>query len=227
MNTQSTKQPIKNTLDSIKHRRTIKVLNTQPLPCKPYDHDLVETLLESAFYAPFHYPASAEHRTQLTALLPYRFYVLDSKNCRLLAEKLPLFSEKTGKIPAMLNTADYMIYATWCPILSLDKKTADQPLFTADLVNMEHIAAAGAAIQNLLLTATALGYENYWSSGGPLRETFAYQLLSVPEKEILLGSVFIFPSLDELENTQATHHFSKKRHQRGELKQLYRQVVLD
>lgn len=226
MNTLHNNQPIKNTLDSIKHRRTIKVLSEQPLPNKPPQQDLVETLITSAYYAPFHYPASAEHRSKMTALLPYRFYVLDSQNCRLLAEKLPQLSDKTGKIPAMLNTADYLIYTTWCPVLS-DKKTADDSLFVADLVNMEHIAAAGAAIQNLLLTATALGYENYWSSGGPLRESFAYDLLSIPEKEILLGAIFIFPNLDELENTQTTHHFSKKRHQRGELGQLYRTIKLD
>lgn len=216
-----------NTLDSIRQRRTLKVLGNKPLPTKACDMELVETLIESAYYAPFHYPASAEHRTKLSSPLPYRFYVLDSKACRQLAEELPKYTDKTGKMLGMLNTADYMFHATWCPIT--DNKAPEHDncqLFSGNLVNMEHLAAAGAAIQNLLLTATALGYENYWGSGGPLRESFANVLLNIPSSEILLGTLFIFPDESTLEKHDTEQIFSKRRDQRGQLNSLYTVVNL-
>lgn len=213
-----------NTLDSIRQRRTLKVLSDKPLPTKACDSTLIETLIESAYYAPFHYPVSAAYRTQLSSPLPCRFYVLDSTTCRQLATELPKHTEKTGKMLAMLNTADYMIYATWCPVT--DNQSTNNGLFSGNLVNMEHIAAAGAAIQNLLLTATALGFENYWGSGGPLREPFASPLLNIPSDEILLGTLFIFPHETALENHDTEQLISKRRDQRGELNTLYRMVNL-
>ncbi len=59
---------------------------------------------------------------------------------------------------------------------------------------MEHIAAASAAIQNLLLAATARGISNYWSSGGVLRSAQVFQQLGIPRQQILLGAIFLFPS---------------------------------
>lgn len=213
------------TLDSIKQRRTIKVLSDTPLPTKPCDTALIETLIEAAYYAPFHYPASAEHRTALSSPLPCRFYVLDSQACRQLAETLPTLTEKTGKMLGMLNTADYMIYATWCPVS--DRQNRSDDVFIGNVVNMEHIAAAGAAIQNLLLTATSLGHENYWGSGGPLREPFAYELLTIPPAEILLGTLFLFPNANETQAHSTEAFTSKRRDQRGELSDLYRWVTFN
>ena len=59
---------------------------------------------------------------------------------------------------------------------------------------MEHIAATGAAIQNMLVGATALGYPNYWSSGGVLRFDPMRTHFNVPTEEIILGTLFVFPN---------------------------------
>ena len=69
----------------------------------------------------------------------------------------------------------------------------EEPGFAATLANMEHIAAAAAAIENLLLAATARGVSNYWSSGGVLRSQIVRQLLAIPPAEIVLGAIFFFP----------------------------------
>ena len=87
-----------------------------------------------------------------------------------------------------------MIQTPWLPNPS-SQPLAEGQLFEPTLANMEHIAAASSAIQNLLLAATAEGIPNYWSSGGALlREASAYETLGIPPGEILLGSIFLFPS---------------------------------
>lgn len=210
------------TLQSIRQRRTVKVISDTPLPIKPCDNDLIETLMESAYYAPFHYPCFAGHQQHQPSPLPWRFYVLDSANCRQLGKTLAANDISMGKILGMLNTADYLIQATWCPLPG----TQSNAEFDGNLINMEHIAAASAAVQNILLTATALGHENYWSSGGCLREAFTDELLGIPEAEILLGSLFIFPAEDSL--PEQTDFFpSKRRDQRGALADSYRLIHLD
>lgn len=213
------------TLASIRTRRTIKVLSDTPLPTTACDEEFIQTLIESAYYAPNHYPCPNEHKQHLSSPLPWRFYVLDSSGCRRLAQKLPELTDAPGKLLPMLNSADYLLLATWCP--QTKKQEDEKTLFDASLVNMEHIAAAGAAIQNLLLTATALGQENYWGSGGCLRGAEAYKMLGIPTAEILLGSLFLFPDADESTGEQIKFATSNRREQRGNVKDSYRIIRQD
>lgn len=218
------KQPL-DTLTAIRKRRTVKALSETPLPTIPADKHLIETLLESAYWAPQHYPCFATHQQHLSSPLPWRFYALDSQTCRDLATKFIANDIKVGKINDMLNSADYLIQATWCP-LPKGEHLPSEMLFDGNVVNMEHIAAASAAVQNLLLTATALGHENYWSSGGALRENFAFDIMGIPTAEILLGSLFIFPS-EHTASADVTYLPSKRRNQRGALSDSYRWVTLN
>lgn len=208
------------TLDSIRARRTMKALSDTPLPVVPADRDFIETLIESAYWAPFHYNAHADHKDSLSSDLPYRFYVLDSQACRLLAKRLLDEGIDAGKPLGMLHAADYLIQATWTP-----QPSEGETLFEPSLTNMEHIAAAGAGIQNLLLTATALGRENYWGSGGILRQAQAFEWLQIPPAEILLGSLFIFPDPDKMPK-EVIFKASPKRQKRGALSDCYRWVNL-
>ncbi len=209
------------TLQSIRQRRTIKMMSETPLPVKPCDEGLINTLIESAYYAPFHHCCHRQYRQENDSPLPYRFYVLDSRACRRLADKLPV-TERSGKIINMLHCADYLIQATWCP----QPQIRNEDFFMSNIANMEHIAASGAAIQNILLTATALGYENYWSSGGILREEFTYQQLGIDTAEILLGSLFIFPNQTEEASKTIESKLGKQRNNRGDVKNSYRLINL-
>ncbi len=124
----------------------------------------------------------------------------------------------------MLLAADAMIIATWLPNPdSTDAVSSETPqLFEPTLGNMEHIAAAAAAVQNLLLLATAAGWLNYWSSGGGLRSTRVFELLQIPNNQVLLGAIFLFGAeTGELETAT-----SKLTNQRSKIERWARQVSL-
>ena len=176
---------------SIRQRKTEKVLATTPLPC--LDHSaVVNELVALAGQAPFHRACEDSHRQdQLDGIEPWRFHILDAANCRLLIPLLP--KENAGKIPSMLAGADALIMATWLPSAGAVTPMGDEPGFALTLTNVEHIAAASAAIQNLLLAATARGIRNYWSSGGVLRLPSVFEQLGIPTDQIVLGAIFLFP----------------------------------
>jgi hypothetical protein len=96
----------------------------------------------------------------------------------------------------MLWAAEAMIVMSWLPDVFGEQpevREMEPVPFTGNLRNMEHIAAASAAIQNILLGATAAGHPSYWSSGGTLRQREARTLLGIPMDEIFLGCLFVFP----------------------------------
>ena len=185
-----------NPLDrAIIERRTCKVFASNALDGRSdaLSKTSIEELIKIAGLAPFHRACDECHRTDgssLTGIEPWRVHSLDAASCRNLIEHLP--EEGAGKIPRMLNAADALLMVTWLPNPSSSDHNT-QSLFEPTLGNMEHIAAASAAIQNLLLVATDRGIENYWSSGGVLRQPELFQHLGIPTCEILLGAIFLFP----------------------------------
>ena len=174
---------------AIRERRTLKVLSEEPLTNSLYKQ-FVEHLLDSASWAPFHKAASREHRDNrsLNSMVPWRCYALDSKCCRQL-RKVLIEDEDTTKIPMMLASASALLQFTWLP----NPGASEDQLFDPTVENMEHIAAGSAAIQNLLIAATAQGIKTYWSSGGELRKPENLNRLGISNTEIVLGSVFLFP----------------------------------
>ncbi len=173
----------------IRQRRTVKVLADEPL-AEDLDRQIVEDLIATAGWAPFHFPAAPAHRqgNAMNALEPWRFYILDTAACRNLRQILVDKGDAT-KVPKMLAAASALIQVTWLPNPS---NASETKLFEPTLGNMENIAAAAAAIQNLLLLATARGIKTYWSSGGALRRAAGMKTLGIPDGEILLGSVFLW-----------------------------------
>ncbi|MFK7736249.1 MAG: nitroreductase family protein [Pirellulaceae bacterium] len=186
---------------AIRERVTTKVLADKPFPGGGPSTDLgshlrshLRSLLELAGMAPFHRACEDAYRSgTMPGIEPWRFHCLDSAGCRELRKKLP--AEEAGNIPLMLNSADTLIMATWLPnVASAEFELDEKRLFEPTLGNMEHIAAASAAIQNLLLAATSRGISSYWSSGGVLRTGPIYQNMGIATDEILLGAIFLFPT---------------------------------
>ena len=175
----------------IRARRTSKVLAEAPLPVEDL-RTVIEELVAVAGWAPFHYAAARAHLEAggLPSIVPWRFHVVDAAGCRALRETLLARGDRS-KIPKMLAAAAALIQVTWLPSLIADEDAAP---FAATEVNLEHIAAAGAAVQCLLLAATARGIGTYWSSGGPLREPEAFGWMGIPSGEVALGSVFLWPA---------------------------------
>lgn len=186
-----------NTDEAIRARKTLKlrVDPESPLPVinKETYKSTVEELIELAGQAPFHYESPEKRRSaKLNGSEPWRFHALDAKNCRTLLEGLK--DEKPVRssdgIKQMLAAADGLILGTWIP----EKSRKGNQKYYPNVKNMEHIAATGAAIQNLLLAATDRGINAYWSSGGSLRKPKVLKYLGIPKHEILLGAIFLFPS---------------------------------
>lgn len=182
--------------EAIRSRQTVKILARADLPIVDR-RDVINEILALAGQAPFHracderHRAPTDHGDALDGIEPWRFHVLDAAACRRLGPELP--RDSAGKIPAMLAAADALIMATWLPSGETTVAMDDEPGFAVTLTNLEHIAATAAAIENLLLAATARGIANYWSSGGVLRSKSVFEKLGIPTSQILLGALFLFP----------------------------------
>lgn len=188
---------------AIRGRRTSKVTSADPLPPSGTSREDLEALFETAGWAPFHRPAAEAHRGAspgaLPGAVPWRFHALDAAGCRALREAL---AGASGPVPGLLAAADALVQVTWLPDPRVEAPPADSRtapasagLFEPTLANMEHIAAAAAAVQNLLVAATARGLRTFWSSGGGvLRQPETLARLGVGPAEVLLGSVFLFPA---------------------------------
>ncbi|MEM0895609.1 MAG: hypothetical protein AAGJ79_01895 [Verrucomicrobiota bacterium] len=211
------------TPEAIRTRRTLKVIAAANAPW-PADDSLpteaLDEIIALAGMAPFHKPADKSYREGIDALVPWRFHVLDAVNCRALLQNLQARGIEGGKISGMLATADALVQVTWLPNPAKGNKI--KQLFDPTLQNMEHIAAASSAVQNLLLAATDREIPNYWSSGGILREPAQYDLLGIPSREILLGSIFLFPA----DTRDAELHEGKLRPLREPVADWARRVVI-
>jgi len=215
---------------AINQRRTLKVMadEHQPLDiCLDQQaafRPVLDELLELAAQAPFHYTCHRSHqRGDLQGLLPWRFYVLEASDCRQLLTHLQEQGVDGGKIMGMLAAAKAMVQVTWLPEPMTTGVAEDLTqlccLYEPSLKNMEHIAAGSAAIQNMLLAATAKGLANYWSTGGVLRDAETFEYLNIPEQELLLGSIFLFDGESELtQNHEVTLKAGALKEQRGEVK---------
>jgi nitroreductase len=182
---------------TIRQRRTLKVLADEKEPWPPAGQESeqrLRELLELAACAPYHYCCEKKHHHKpLDSPAPWRFYALSSANCRRFLQVMLGDKEKLGKIGRMLAAADGLVIVTWLPDSPDHKRYRGFQAFEPTKRNMEHIAATSAAIQNMLLAATADGHPSYWSSGGVLRSEAVFERLSIPLDQVLLGAVFVFP----------------------------------
>ncbi len=178
--------------DAIRNRKTRKVISGgEIVNSGTLDIQTIDNLIETAGWAPFHHPAHPSHRSDNKELIePWRVYVLDAGTCNDIAGKINK-DDNPGIIPGMLRAADALINVTWLP----DPDVAyTAPEFSPTERNMEHIAAASAFVQNLLVAATAKNITTYWSSGGVFNKSEYKKMIQIPAEEILLGSIFLFPN---------------------------------
>lgn len=160
------------------------------------------TVIEGAAWAPFHRRAQQNIHAMgdLQPVFPWRFYVLEGKSCTallsLIEQQATLNPDSKwsrawqSRIRDMVSGCGALIQATWLPDL---EEGSLEPKLT--LGNMEHIAAASAAIQNVLLAAEARDWLSYWSSGGILRDPDLFEIMGIPHTEVLLGSLFLTPTV--------------------------------
>jgi nitroreductase len=182
--------------DAIRTRKTVK-MQVEPETPRPADANLratLEELVSLAGWAPFHKACDRSHRGSSRVVEPWRFYILEAPACRNLIPTVLEKAERPGRIPYMLAAANALIQATWLPDPPEEGQTVPEGCaYVPTMNNQEHIAASAAAVQTLLLAATARGLTTYWSSGGFLRSPEVFDLMAIPREQVLLGSIFIFP----------------------------------
>jgi len=163
------------TLTAIHTRRTIKNYTGAPL-----DRSVVTALVEAATWAPTH------RMTQ-----PWRFYACDQAAIQRLATFLKATpaiaavpdpakgAAKLAKLFERLDTLGALVFATW--------ERAVDPA-----IDFEEHAAASAAVQNLLLAATAQGLGSFWSTNPALTHPETLRWLGAdPAREGALGGIWL------------------------------------
>lgn len=185
-----------NILEKLKQRRTHKVIGDldAAVGVAELDCNTIDEMLAACANAPFHYACDRTHKTIMTSVVPWRVYKLNAQDCNKLASFL-IAAGDTTKVPNMLTAAEYMLQVTWLPDeATIINKAAgkDEEAFKGTIRNMEHIAAASAFIQSLLLAGEDKNLMTYWSSGGALKSENVFDYLSIPNNQMLLGSVFLF-----------------------------------
>lgn len=179
--------------DVIRRRKTEKVLGdvdtAAPVPADiaARNRALVLEAIKSAGWAPFHYPRNVDRLAE-----PWRAHVVWDAGARRVARHLRDELGTTTKEPSLAAACSALVLVTWLP----ESEAAPSDPAKATPAHLrardeEHLAAAAAMVQNLLLLLTAHGMGTYWSSGGKLRDPAMFRFLSIPDNERLLAAVFV------------------------------------
>ena len=197
---------------TIRSRRTSKVLlpvefqQEQRARWTPEHQEILLAMLETAAWAPFHKRAAEQYLSGKTnAPMPWRFHVLDGDACSDLLAFLQKQNEQNpdskwsrawqSKITNMVAACGALVQATWLPDpVDQTGQPASQDVQVFTQKNIEHVAAAGGAVQSLLVAAESHQWLSYWSSGGILRDEDVFDYLHIDTREQLIGSIFLAPS---------------------------------
>lgn len=162
-------------LEAIRTRRSIGAVSPELPP-----REVIEEILEAATWAPNH---------RLTE--PWRFTVLagsareafgevmaKSKVARLVEEGLPWQADFDRAKAKALRAPVIIVLAV-------------KPQIGPKVVEIEEISAGAAAIQNMLLTAHALGLGAIWRTGDACYSAEVKAFLGLEESAHLLGFVYL------------------------------------
>lgn len=185
----------------IRSRATLKVLGDVETPVEistevaASNDPKVLAAVQSAGWAPFHYDRAVEGIAE-----PWRAHILWHKDCQTIAKQFYDWFDDVrpnNKVPMMLSACGALVLVTWLPQFQSFQASGDPTSnseFTKEKqlqVDEEHLAAASAMVQNLLLILTAHSMGTYWSSGGQFRTAAMFEKLGIPTNERLIAAVFV------------------------------------
>ncbi|WP_261800178.1 nitroreductase [Paenibacillus sp. PAMC21692] len=164
-------------LEAIRTRRSIGRVKSDPV-----DRAVIEELLEAASWAPSHF------NTQ-----PWRFIVMTGDGRAALGEGYANVAKagwpemSAEELEAKLQKERAKAYRSPVVIAAVYSKSDD-----ARAVYSEELAAAQAAVQNLLLSAHAHGLGAIWRSGEPMYNPLMRSALGLTEgKEEITGLIYL------------------------------------
>lgn len=178
--------------DIIRHRRSIKPVDLNP--AKPVDRELLMALFENANHAPTH---------GLTE--PWRFVVFQGEGRSELSQTMQRIYRETT--PAHEFREEKMSKMSTNPLLAPVVLAIGMARRGGDKVpELEEIEATACAVQNLALSASAVGLAGYWSSP-PLVYTRDFaQWLGLGEQDRCLGLFYLGWPKDGFAEPKAVRH---------------------
>lgn len=158
-------------LDFIKSRRSIGNL-IAPAPT----HDEIEQIIEVAMSAP-------DHKN----LNPYRFVVLEGNALTQLGEALKNAAIAQGEtdVATLTKTENMPLRAPMIIACVTRYKSHDK------VPHWEQLAAASAAVQNMLLALQALGFASVWRTGTIANELAVKSYLGVTDENQVVGFIYV------------------------------------
>lgn len=168
--------------EAIKTRRSIPLISE-----KEVSKELIEQVIDSAIYAPNHF------RTE-----PWRFFVLTGNGRNKLGEVFadimtnrlddPLSDDSQNKIKRIQNNP------LRAPVII---SVGVEPSDNDRVILKEEFAAVSAAIQNMLLTANALGLGTIWRSGSICYDRQVSDFFELSEKGEMAGFIYLgYPEIE-------------------------------
>jgi nitroreductase len=163
-------------LDAIRARRSVGRLG-EPAPTAAD----VEVLLEAAQAAPDH-----------GRLRPWRFVVLDGPAKddfgKVLARAFEARCAAAGVEPDPAERERERRKFDRAPMIVV---VAAAPVESAKVPWVEQVLAAGAAAQNILIAATALGYGSMWRTGEPAYDPLVKRALGLGEGDAIVAFLYL------------------------------------
>lgn len=164
--------------EALAQRQSISKVRQDPIP-----RELIERLLDAAVQAPNH------HRNR-----PWRFVVLSGSSrerlgeiaARGLARRVPESSEAALEAERKKPLRAPVIIAVGIDL-------ADQPKVS----EIENICAGAAAVENLLLAASALGLGAMWRTGASVLDPEVKTFLGLQPAQPLIALVYLgYPDVE-------------------------------
>lgn len=160
----------------IRSRRSVswKKMNGTIIP-----DDTVSKLLELGNWAPTH------GRTE-----PWRFLVFSGASLKQFGKNhADLYWNNTGEEKRKEATYEKLLHNVDMAshlVIAVMKRGEN-----AKIPQIEEIAATSAAIQNVLLGATALGVSSFWSTGGMTHSNALKEYLMLGADDLVMGLLFL------------------------------------
>ena len=173
-----------NITDAIQNRRSIGRVKKDPVP-----DEVVEKILESAVHAPNH---------RITE--PWRFHVFTDKGrgelARARAEMARLEAEAEGEDEEMAagRISRERKKAFRAPVVIAVASKAGRE----EVETLENYAACAAAVQNMQLTAHALGLASIWRTGPVAYHEYMKEFLALEPGDQVVAYLYIgYPDMGE------------------------------
>ncbi len=179
--------------EAIKTRRSISLVTDQEVP-----EELIEQIIESGTYAPNH------HKSE-----PWRFFVLRGDGRKKLGKVLASITKSQQDDPLSADSLAKIERSERNPLRSpVIIAVGVEPGTEDKIIEKEEFAAVSSAVQNMLLTAHALGLGAVWRTGAICYHPEVRDFFGLSEKGEL--SAFIYLGYPDFEPKPYTKTDAKK-----------------